>query len=447
MPKTSSNQLPAKHSIMRNISLITCLLISLLSKAQVKDQVYFKPMKNWNEALSEAKRVNKPIFVDLYATWCGPCKKMDSEVYTDKEVANYVNTNFVAIKVQGDSTKSDDSYIKGWYSDAVNLKFYASAYPSFLFYTSDGKYSGKEEGYYNAADFLVLLKKVIDPIGSYATQLASFEKGVLNKVQMRDLAQWAKKNKDTSALKIAKAYKMKYIDGASIDSLLTPESDRFIVTFIDLFTFDDKIITYIYKHQSYADSVLNRYSGYAKNLTDYVIAKQFISDIIRPNGTDQSGIPEWEKLKRNISKKFDDNIASRLVLDAKIDWAHRTKHWDEATEYELDRIDKYGLDTSGMGRLKINNLMYDVVFKYVENPSLLARSVDVMKRVVALDDHQIAERLDTYASILYKAGNKDRAIEVEKKALDIGLKEKNEVNVKFYTEMLEKMRNNVQTWK
>lgn len=29
----------------------------------------------FKEALLEAKKENKPIFLDVYATWCGPCKK------------------------------------------------------------------------------------------------------------------------------------------------------------------------------------------------------------------------------------------------------------------------------------------------------------------------------------------------------------------------------------
>ena len=49
----------------------------------------------WEEALAEAKAQDKIIFMDAYAVWCGPCKRMAATVFTDKKVGKFYNENFI----------------------------------------------------------------------------------------------------------------------------------------------------------------------------------------------------------------------------------------------------------------------------------------------------------------------------------------------------------------
>ena len=43
---------------------------------------------SWEQVLTKAKTENKFIFVDCYATWCGPCKVMDKDVYPNDTVGD-----------------------------------------------------------------------------------------------------------------------------------------------------------------------------------------------------------------------------------------------------------------------------------------------------------------------------------------------------------------------
>lgn len=77
----------------------------------------------WSEAVAKAKAANKPIFVDLYATWCGPCKLMAKNVFTDAAVGDKFNASFINVKVDAE---------KG---EGITLakKFTIKGYPTFIF--------------------------------------------------------------------------------------------------------------------------------------------------------------------------------------------------------------------------------------------------------------------------------------------------------------------------
>ena len=88
---------------MKKVILIfSCLLLlaspgftqSMYGEA-AKADVKMKYVYSFEEALQKAKQENKLIFVDLYTTWCGPCKKMAAETFPQQAVGDYFNKNFV----------------------------------------------------------------------------------------------------------------------------------------------------------------------------------------------------------------------------------------------------------------------------------------------------------------------------------------------------------------
>ena len=54
---------------------------------------------DWKKALAKAKAEKKLIFIDAYTTWCGPCKKLQKDVFPDAAVGSYFNKNFVNITI------------------------------------------------------------------------------------------------------------------------------------------------------------------------------------------------------------------------------------------------------------------------------------------------------------------------------------------------------------
>jgi thiol-disulfide isomerase/thioredoxin len=91
---------------------------------------------SWAEAKAKAKAEGKIIFVDAYAAWCGPCKRMASTVFTQESVGNYFNTNFVNLKI--DMEKPENMEFAS--------KYPVSAYPTLMFLDSTGKVIQKVVG-------------------------------------------------------------------------------------------------------------------------------------------------------------------------------------------------------------------------------------------------------------------------------------------------------------
>lgn len=138
------------------ISLTVLSLVALYSfttyntETKTESGIIFQT-GTWQQVLALAKKENKPIFLDAYASWCGPCKKMKHSVFTDKKVAEFYNKNFINIAI--DMEKGEGPRLSELYS--------VEAYPTLIFIKSDGKFFDKSVGYHTINEFLELGQKVI----------------------------------------------------------------------------------------------------------------------------------------------------------------------------------------------------------------------------------------------------------------------------------------------
>ncbi len=171
--------------------LIFCLPPILLhAQSDTSNGIHWCEDLSWDQAKAKAKKENKYLFVDCYATWCQPCKQMDKDVYTSESVGNYINEKFVAIKVQMDKTQSDNEQVKRWYPDAAMIasNFNVQAFPTFIFFDTNGTPVHKAVGYHNVDNFISLLKDAFNSTKQYYTLLRDFVPGTIDTGELKGLA-------------------------------------------------------------------------------------------------------------------------------------------------------------------------------------------------------------------------------------------------------------------
>jgi thiol-disulfide isomerase/thioredoxin len=142
---------------MKKFTLAVCFI--LITAAVSAAEINFLDNPVWATVLEKAKKENKMIFLDAYATWCGPCKNMDAQTYTNQAVADYYNANFINVKYdmeKGEGPKLADQY-------------FVNAYPNLVFISPNGEILHKGVGFLEAAEFVALGKAASDPATQYYT--------------------------------------------------------------------------------------------------------------------------------------------------------------------------------------------------------------------------------------------------------------------------------------
>ena len=104
------------------------------------------------DALGRARSEKRLVMVDVYTDWCGWCKKLDSETYADKRVAEALK-EVISIRVNAE---------KG--GEAVAERFGVRGFPTILFLSGRGEVLKKVEGYVGADEMLEIVTALRKPV-------------------------------------------------------------------------------------------------------------------------------------------------------------------------------------------------------------------------------------------------------------------------------------------
>ena len=163
--------------------LITIVFNSSLAQNNHKEKKEPKIDKikwySFEDAYQLSKKKPKKIFVDVYTDWCGWCKRMDADTFTNPIIIDYMNQNFYCVKL--DAERKDTVIIdnhtfinqnptrRGSHQLAIDLLQGNMSYPSYVFLAKQRSKLGVIPGYRQAKEFEVLLHYFGD--GAYENQI------------------------------------------------------------------------------------------------------------------------------------------------------------------------------------------------------------------------------------------------------------------------------------
>jgi thioredoxin-related protein len=138
--------------------LIVAILLPMTASAQEIN------WQNYDRGMTMAGEQNKKVFIYFHAEWCSYCTKMEKTTFKRSSVIDYMNQNFVAIKVDSDREQE------------ISSKYYVRGLPTLWFLKSDQTKISNLPGYVDAKTFENILKFI---------NTESYEKMTYNEFQKK----------------------------------------------------------------------------------------------------------------------------------------------------------------------------------------------------------------------------------------------------------------------
>jgi thioredoxin-related protein len=129
--------------------VLICIIINGLNN-NTQGQIKFYP-KDFNAAVRAAKALDKFIFVEFQTSWCINCKKMEKDVFTDYELGDFVNENYLALTLDAEKFEVME----------LCEKYEIKSYPTILILDKNGKLINKLTGYYGVLPLTAAVKNPV----------------------------------------------------------------------------------------------------------------------------------------------------------------------------------------------------------------------------------------------------------------------------------------------
>jgi thioredoxin-related protein len=429
---------------MKNIYGLLLMIPFFGTSQDLGKGIHFEDSLLWQQVKEKAKAENKYIFMDCFTTWCGPCKYMSQNIFSLPEVGEFMNSNFISVGVQMDKTDSDRANVKNWYGYAkiVAEQYRVDAYPTYLFFSPDGQLVHRASGAMKErAEFITKASDALDPAKQSYTQFS-----IQVEKYKKDEGYREAHSKDSAFLingfylaRIVKDYSTMIALGNAYLECITDlyAKDNMKLVFQLTGSIGDKGFAIILNSPQYVANILGISEGKVRGkLKDIIMKDEVINKIY--NGHYQPIPADWAKIEKTLRIAYP-VYADEILAEGKINYYKASNQWPEygkAVDYYMNKY------RSRLGNFQINNKAWDV-FVYSNDLKLLKKAIVWMKPVIAQYPDLDWEDVDTYANLLYKAGDRHNAIIWENKAIDIA---KDSGQKKTFVANLEKMKRNEKTW-
>ena len=371
---------------MKKIIPFLFLLISTMLFSQ--DGIKFGK-QSFAQTLEQAKKENKLIFLDAFASWCGPCKLLDKNVFPKKEVGDYFNTNFLNLHIDMEKGEGIE----------IAKKYGIYSYPTLLFIDGDGKVVYKAAGYMSPQELISIAKEAVNPENTLENKIAKFEAGEKDPEFLMGLI----KNTYSSDFSLAQKVATRYFQTRT-DATYSKEEAGMLLFFTK--TIDDdlyKIFTAKKAELStqIPDSYLAEYDKQLKLNT--VLQKSFDANTQSIN--ESTFLAEGTKI-------YGEKEAKQLLNKINMDLFFTQKKYDDYAKSALN----YYQNPKDFATDELNNVAWNF-YLYVTDKTLLTQVTQLCLEGIKKEEN--SQNTDTLANIYYKLGDNKNAKLWAKKSIEI----------------------------
>ncbi|MEY4926709.1 MAG: hypothetical protein RI894_1145 [Bacteroidota bacterium] len=388
--------------------ILAALSLSLLLCANIGAQTAEKGIQfhhdNWEKVIAEAKASNKLIFLDAYTSWCGPCKWMAANIFTNDTAAQFYTKNFVNAKF--DMEKGEGK--------TLAERYYVAMYPTFLFINGDGEVVHQACGSMPLLKFIALGELANDPNRQMKSLNERFTKGDRDPDFLYNLA-YAKQDACASP----RLYAETYLEVIKKEKWSESKARKVIMEMIE--SPDSEPFKYL---------TANR-ADFEKEFGVKTVATKIASVVSKQAFTLVQNNPKdgWERLEK-LYKQYFDKDAPMMVAEFKMEYYQKIGDNMKTLEAMGDFTDKYAKDD--WQRLN------DVAWSFYENTdseNLLKKAAAWAEKSVKINSNYYNN--DSAAAIYFKLKDKEKAKKFAQTAIEMAKKFGN--SYEETTELLKKI--------
>lgn len=250
--------------------LVFIFFLSISSFLQAQNREIQFEHTTLQEVLQKAQKADKPVFVDCYTEYCGPCKAMAATVFKTDSVADFFNKTFINLKM--DMLSADGKQYASTYK--------VGAYPTFLILDNKGKEIYKFVGGQSAAKFMGQIRSGINPKNRLQSMNKTFASG---KYTDDFIQEYIKLKISLFELKDAKDIAQNYINSVPVSRYTLP-SNWFLFTnryLADVQSYDSHFLLEHWKEfltPIGSSTVYKQIGDIYRNLTDNVLHGWYFKD-------------------------------------------------------------------------------------------------------------------------------------------------------------------------